>query len=137
VLDPNRCECVRRMTSITVVVTRNVPGILAHGFHTVVTTEAGPAHLQVIHADNRQEVVLSMAGLAIVLSQDVRDRPGSRADAGALIVAAHAVPGRAFEDTLQMAVLASQVAVEAAQLIARGQMVELRSLDGRSRRCQE
>src|SRR3954468_7165503 len=77
VLDPNGCECVGRMTSIAVVVTGDVPGILPHGLHTVVTTEAGPTHLQVIHADNRQEVVLGMAGLAIVLSQDVRDRAGS------------------------------------------------------------
>jgi mRNA-degrading endonuclease toxin of MazEF toxin-antitoxin module len=68
---------VGRMTGTAVVVARDVSRVLAHGFDAVVATEAGASYLQVIHANDRQEVVLGVAGFAVVLREDVCHRPGS------------------------------------------------------------
>ena len=74
---PDRVEGVRRVATATVVVTGDVARILADGNQVVVTTEAGASYLQVIHANDWQEVVLGVAGLAVVLRQDVSHRSGS------------------------------------------------------------
>ena len=134
VLQANRCKGVRRMARIAVVVARDVARVLAHCLHAIVTTEAGTAYLQVIHAHNRQEVVLGVARLAVVLRQDVSHRTGSRVHPRSRCMTANAGSGSALEDTLQMAVFAREIPVEAAQLIACGQMVELGALDCRRMR---
>jgi hypothetical protein len=77
VVQTHRGKCIGRVAGIAVVVARDVSGVLTHGFHSVVTTEAGTSHLQVIHANDGQKVVLGVAGLATVLRQDVSHRPWS------------------------------------------------------------
>ena len=52
-------------------------------------------------------------------------------------MASHTGPGSALEHALEMAVLAGQIAMEAPELIAGCQVVELRSLDGLGVRYQE
>ena len=77
VVQASRGKCVGRMARIAVVVARDVSGSFALGFHAVVATEAGASDLQVIHTNDWQEVVLSVAGLAVVLRQDVSHGSGS------------------------------------------------------------
>jgi len=76
VVHAHRGKCVGRVAGTAVIVARDVSGVLAHGFYAVVTTEAGTSYLQVIHADDWQKVVLGVARLAVVLRQDVCNRPG-------------------------------------------------------------
>ena len=137
VFHANRVKGVRRVACIAVVVTLDVAGILAHGLHAVVTTETGTSYLQVIHMNDRQEVILGVASLAVVLRQDVGHRTRSRAHSRPRCMAANARPGCALEDALQMAVFACEIAVEAAQLIARSQVIKLSPLDRCGMRQQE
>src|SRR3569833_2745129 len=125
------------MAGVAVVVACDVSGVFAHGLHAVVTTEAGTSYLQVVHANNRQEVVLGMTGLAVVLGQDVSHRPGSRVHASPLRVASPARSGRAFEDSLDMAVFAGQIAVEAPELVSRRKVVKLSALNRHGARRHE
>ncbi len=122
------------MTGIAVVVAGYVARVLAHRLHAVVTTEAGASHLQMIDVDDRQKVVTAVTCLAVVLRQYVTHRARSCIDTGAHLMATHALAGSALEDALHVAVLAGQVAVEAAQLVPRGQMVKTGSA-GRRRRA--
>ena len=64
------------MTGVAVVIACDVSRVLTHGFHAVVTTEAGASYLQVVHADDWQEVVLGVAGLTVFPREDVSHRPG-------------------------------------------------------------
>ena len=77
VLDADRRKRVRRMAGIAVVVARDVARVLAHCLDAVVAAEAGASHLQVIHVNDGQEVVLGVARLAAVLREDVCHRAGS------------------------------------------------------------
>lgn len=77
VIQADRNKSVGRMTGTAVVVARDVSRVLAHGFHAVVTTEAGATYQQVVHTNDRQEVVLGMAGFAVVLRENMSHGPGS------------------------------------------------------------
>ncbi len=81
-----------------------------------------------IHPINRREVVNRMAQVATVRGDEVGWRLGAGVDSAAAGVATLAGPGCALEYALQVTVFARQVAVCTAQLKARRQVVEARSL---------
>jgi len=129
VLHPDRREGVGRVARATVVVARDVAGVLAHGRDAVVATEAGASRGRVIHPDNGREVIKRVAQLTVVLRRDMRWRPWSGADSRAHGVAADAVARGAFENAFLMTVFARQIPVESLQLVPGRQMVELSALD--------
>jgi hypothetical protein len=66
VLYPLRVERDGGVTSIAVVVTRNVADDFTFRHDTVVTTETSAAHGRVIDSDYRQEIVEGVAEFAVI-----------------------------------------------------------------------
>ena len=121
------------MACRAVIVGRDVFGVLARGRDPIVTTDACAFRSGVIHPENGREIVSGVTQDATVVRGDVGGRLGCRADAATDGVAPRAIARRAFEYAVDMAVLASHVAMCVAQLETRRQVVEAGPLNRKTR----
>jgi len=126
-------ESHARMAGRAGIVGRDVCCGFTDGTDVVVAANARASGCRMIHAVYGCEVVDRMTQLAAIRGENVRRWFGCGADAAPDRVAAFAVARCPFEDALYVTVFAREIAVGAAELVPRRQVVEAGPLHGPDR----